>query len=64
MPKIDTPQLDEVRHEYFCQPTEGRNQIRLEGFPSYIDDPNTGRSRPTQWVTRCVECGASTYRPI
>lgn len=47
-----------VRHEEFCIAPEPR----LEVFDAYSDDEKTGRSRPTHTVTRCIDCGAATYK--
>ncbi len=64
MPKTaEPPTLDEVRHEYFCLPQEDAEAPRIEGFVSYIDT-DAGRSAAHRFVTRCVECGATTYRPL
>lgn len=64
MPKAATaPKLDEVRHEYFCLPREGEDAARLEGFLAYTDEAS-GLSRASSFVTRCLECGAATYRPL
>jgi hypothetical protein len=66
MPQLvkTAPVLEEVRHEYFCLPQEGADAPRIEGYPYYVDDPATGRSVPAVYVTRCVECGATSQRPI
>lgn len=64
MPAQTAPTLPEVRHEDFCRPTGDRTQVRMEQFPAYADDLQTGRSRPKHLVTRCVECGASHYQLI
>lgn len=50
-----------LRHEYFCLPRPGDEEPRVEGFVAYIDDVETGRSRPVSFVTRCLECGAQHY---
>ncbi len=54
-------QLPPIRHEAWCQPTGDRREIRVEQYPAYVDDPNTGRSAPARLVTRCLECGESRY---
>jgi len=53
-----------VRHEEFCQPTGGRDSIRIESYLHYEDNPETGRSRSTHKVTSCIECGARHYQKI
>jgi hypothetical protein len=61
-----TPTLDakSVHHEDFCLPRPGEKEPRIEGFVAYEDDAQTGRTRPAAAVTRCLECGAASYRPI
>lgn len=51
-----------IRHEEFCLPRPGSDAPRIETYPAFVDDPKTGKSRPTHDVTRCIECGAATYR--
>lgn len=51
-----------VRHEEFCLPRPGLTEPRIETFAAMSDDPKTGKSQPTHDVTRCLECGAATYR--
>jgi hypothetical protein len=58
------PKYDSLNHEEFCLPRPDEDAPRIEGFVSYSDDPQTGRSRPTAFVTRCLECGVAKYRPI
>ncbi len=52
-----------VRHEEFCLPRPEEIEPRLETFPYLQDNPTTGRSTKTHTVTRCLECGASSYMP-
>jgi len=52
----------EVRHEAFCLPRPDEVAPRIEQFVALSDDPVSGKSRPTHDVTRCLECGAATYR--
>lgn len=54
---------DEVRHEEFCLPRPGEKAPRVESYVHMGDDPKSGRSAPTHDVTRCLECGAATYKP-
>lgn len=56
-----TPSKDKLRHEEFCQPRPDSDEVRVESYPYLADDLETGRSRPVSMVTRCVECGATTY---
>jgi hypothetical protein len=64
MPAIsNTLDTKNLRHEEFCLPRPGADKPRVEGFLAYTDDP-AGLSRPAMFVTRCLECGAATYRPI
>ncbi len=53
----------EPRHEAFCLPRDGMVEPRLEYYSHLSDDPDTGRSRPTHDVHRCLECGSATYTP-
>lgn len=55
---------DTLRHESFCLPRPELTAPRIEGFVHYIDDPASGRSRPSHNVKRCLECGAADYQPI
>jgi hypothetical protein len=65
MPAVETKlDLKSLRHEEFCLPRPGEEKPRVEGFVAYIDDAQMGRSRPSAFVTRCLECGAAVYRPI
>jgi hypothetical protein len=57
--KLDT---DSIRHEDFCLPRPSEKEPRLEGFIAYEDDARTGRTRPAAFVTRCLECGAASYK--
>lgn len=50
-----------LRHEVFCLPRPGELAPRIESYVALSDDPK-GRSRPTHDVTRCLECGAASYR--
>lgn len=61
MPTVMT--LDQVAHEQFCLPRPDQKEPRMEGFVVYKDD-ESGRSRPSSFCSRCLECGAATYRPI
>lgn len=61
MPTLTKPDL---RHEVFCLPRPGAVEPRIEQYPHVDDDPQTGRSRATHNVTRCIECGAASYQPI
>ena len=54
---------DKVRHEEFCLPREGEKGPRIESYVHMGDDPKTGRTAPTHDVTRCMECGATNYKP-
>jgi hypothetical protein len=47
-----------VRHEDFCV----SEKPRIESYVHMGDDPASGRSAPTHDVTRCLECGAATYK--
>jgi hypothetical protein len=60
-----TPKIDAkaVQHEVFCLPRPGKEKVRIEGFVAYEDDA-AGRTRPAAFVTRCLECGAASYRPL
>lgn len=49
-----------VKHEEFCLPRPNADSPRIEGFVAY-QDAATGRSVPAAFVTRCLECGATTY---
>jgi hypothetical protein len=51
-----------IRHEEFCMPRPGAQAPRIESYIALADDPQTGRSRPTHDVSRCLECGAATYQ--
>jgi len=51
-----------VRHETFCLSRPDELKPRIETFAAFGEDPVSGRSRPTHDVTRCLECGAATYR--
>ena len=53
-----------IRHEEFCLPRPDETGPRIEGFVAYEDDAQTGRTRPAAVVTRCLECGAASYKPI
>ena len=64
MPAATTLDSKSVRHEDFCLPRPDEKEVRLEGFVAYEDDAQTGRTRPAAAVTRCLECGAASYRPI
>jgi hypothetical protein len=57
--KVDA---DAIRHEEFCLPRPGAGEPRVEGFIAYEDDAQTGRTRPAAVVTRCLECGAASYK--
>ena len=61
MPATKTVPTDRLRHEEFCQPRPESAEVRIESYPYLADDLATGRSRPVAKVTRCVECGATTY---
>lgn len=52
-----------VRHEEFCLPRPNEDAVRIERYVHFDDDPKSGRSFPTHDVTRCLECGAATYKP-
>lgn len=52
-----------ILHEVFCLPTGDREEVRVEGFVAYQDDVY-GRSIPSANVTRCLECGATSYEPF
>ena len=54
---------DKVRHEDFCLPRPGESKPRIESYVHMGDDPASGRSAPTHDVTRCLECGATNYKP-
>lgn len=62
MPAVSTLDVKSVRHEEFCLPRPGEKEPRLEGFTAYEDDAQTGRTRPAAVVTRCLECGAASYK--
>jgi hypothetical protein len=57
-----TTAAPQIRHEEFCLPRPGLDAPRIESFVALADDPHTGKSTPTHNVTRCLECGAATYR--
>lgn len=50
-----------MTHEYWCQPTGERTEIRVEQFIAYRDDTSSNRSTPSVRVTRCCECGSARY---
>jgi hypothetical protein len=50
-----------VSHEEFCLPRPELSEVRMESYPAVGLD-NRGQER-TLIVTRCIECGAATYRP-
>ena len=56
--------VTQVRHEEFCLPAKGESERRIEVYPYHADDPRTGRSYQTHTVTRCIDCGATTYKEI
>lgn len=58
------PTLPALRHEVFCLPRPDLDEPRIEGFVHYMDDPDSGRSRASHNVRRCVECGVASYQPI
>lgn len=58
--RLEAPTLPFMVHEHFCQPTAGRDAIRVEQFIAYADAPS-GRSEPAKRVTRCQECGVARY---
>ena len=64
MPATAVTPLPALRHEEFCQPTGGREQIRIEQYFAYTDNPETGRSHATHKVTRCMECGVAHYHKL
>jgi hypothetical protein len=53
-----------VRHEDFCPVVAKEQDPRMESFPYLGDDPATGRTVPTHMVTRCLDCGAASYKQI
>ncbi len=63
MPTTAPLALPKVVHELFCLPRSPQEQARVEQFVAYRDDPS-GWSMPALTVIRCMECGASTYKPI
>ena len=60
---MPTAMTVKVRHEDFCLPRPGESEPRVESYVHMGDDPASGRSAPTHDVTRCLECGAATYKP-
>lgn len=64
MPAASTLDTKSLRHETFCLPRPGEKEPRVEGYVAYEDDARTGLSRPSVFVTRCLECGATSQRPI
>ena len=50
-----------IRHEEFCLPRPEESEARVEGFIAYEDDA-AGRIRPAAFVSRCLECGAASYK--
>ena len=50
-----------LHHEEFCLPRPGESKPRLEGYVAYRDGEG-GRSVPTAFVTRCLECGVAAYK--
>ncbi len=63
MPATAPQALPKVVHELFCLPRSAEESVRVEQFVAYRDN-EAGRSVPAVTVTRCMECGASTYQPI
>lgn len=59
-----TSPLPTIHHEHWCQPTGGRDAIRVEQYLAYTDDEKTGRSLPSKRVTRCQECGEARYEDL
>lgn len=57
-----TTTAPKIRHEEFCLPRPGMDEPRIESYVHTDDDPKTGLSRPTHDVSRCLECGAATYK--
>ena len=57
------PQV-KIRHEEFCQPTGGRSEVRIESYSFYGDSAKGGRPVATHRITRCIECGEQTVKPI
>lgn len=61
MPAVQSKPDSKIRHEEFCLPRPGADGPRVESYPYLADDLATGRSRPVAMVTRCIECGATSY---
>lgn len=53
-----------VRHEEFCGAVVAGDEPRMESYQYLADDPATGRGRATHHVTRCIDCGATSYKQI
>ncbi|NUO36441.1 MAG: hypothetical protein HOQ27_15430 [Dermatophilaceae bacterium] len=56
--------LPALHHETFCQPTGERDEVRVEQYVAYRDDPATARSVAAKRATRCLECGATTFEDL
>ena len=59
---VPTINAKSLRHEEFCLPRPDEKEPRIEGFLAYEDDPESGRARASAFVTRCLECGAASYK--
>lgn len=61
MAPTQTKPLPRIAHEEFCLPRPENDEPRLEQYTA-IGDDSKGHERALT-VTRCIECGAATYRP-
>lgn len=55
------PTAPRIAHEEYCMPRPELEEVRVEVYPATGDD-GRGNER-TLIVTRCLECGAASYRP-
>lgn len=61
MAQTEAPALPKIAHEEFCLPRPENDEVRVEQYKALgVDDK--GHERALR-VTRCLECGAATYRP-
>lgn len=57
-------ELPAIRHEAWCRPTDGRDEVRIEQYVLYRDAPDSNRSVPNVRATRCVECAETHYEAL
>ena len=61
-PEKATAEALPLAHELFCLPRPDEDGPRIESYTATGTVDSEGRER--KWsVTRCLECGATTYRP-